>query len=90
MFVIDFVFGTQLSLVEQTLIVYQAQTQTIGYETGFEYKILCLCRSTQTEFVFSERSSFSLFPDDCPVSLREKLVLCPVKNMMVCGVLSTS
>ena len=57
-FVIEFVFGTQLALVEQTLIVYQAQTQTIGYETGFEYKNLCLCRSTPTEFVFSERSQY--------------------------------
>ena len=59
-FVIDFVFGTQLSLVEQTLIVYQAQTQTLGYETGFEHKKLCLCRLTQTVFVFSERSQFQM------------------------------
>ena len=55
-FVFGFGFGTQLFMVEQTPIVYQAQTQTLGYETGFEHKNLCLCRSTQTVFVFSERT----------------------------------
>ena len=55
-FVFGIVFGTQLFMVEQTLIVYRTQTQTLGYETGFEYKNLCLCRSTQTVFVFSERT----------------------------------
>ena len=55
-FVFGFGFGTQLFMVEQTPIVYQAQTQTLGYETGFEHKNLCLCRSTQNVFVFSERT----------------------------------
>ena len=58
-FVFGFGFGTQLFMVEQTPIVYQAQTQTLGYETGFEHKNLCLCRSTQNVFVFSERTLYS-------------------------------
>jgi hypothetical protein len=51
------VLGPDL-LVEKTLIVYQAQTQKIGYETGFERKNLCLCQRTQNVFVFSERSHY--------------------------------
>ena len=55
-FVFGFGFGTQLFMVEQTPIVYQAQTQTLGYDTGFEHKNLRLCQATQTLFVFSERT----------------------------------